>query len=193
MQTKKELRAQLLASRNALSKDMREALTQSITRHVLTHPDYLKAKRLLIYKSFRSEVGTHDIITDALQKDKEVFLPVVDLTTDHLVLVRYDGLKTPLKRSSFGVEEPIATENNCIHVEKIDLILAPGAAFDSRGYRIGYGGGYYDKLLSTPHRHQIKAYALCFTSQIIERVPQDDYDQVLDGWFSETGFHSVKA
>jgi 5-formyltetrahydrofolate cyclo-ligase len=136
--------------------------------------EYKESKTVLLFASFNSEVDTSGIIDDALQRGKRVVLPKVD--TEKKILALYSiKTRTELKPGFKGIPEPESLPEREISPEEIDFILVPGVAFDEHGGRLGYGGGYYDKLLGSlnqkPH-----LVAIAFEEQIIERVPVSTHD-----------------
>ncbi len=139
----------------------------------------------MIFLDFRGEVLTRPIINALLDTGKTVALPVVNFDTMELILVRIDSLDN-LVECKYGIMEPVVTEDNTMEPDEFDLILAPGAVFDPRGYRIGYGGGFYDKMLSkltTP----TQVIGLAFSEQIIDEVPHESFDQPLDAIVTDEG------
>lgn len=146
---KGELRRRLLRQRDALPQDVRQAADEALCRHVLALPAFRDAPVVLSYLSMGSEVETRRIIDAAWQAGKVVALPRV---VGPRVLRWYrvggpSGLAS-LERSAFGVLEP-ADDPACEVVPDMPaLALVPGLAFDRRGFRLGYGGGFYDVFLS---------------------------------------------
>lgn len=185
---KKNLRKNILKQRSALSPIEISQKSQAIAKYVSFHPDYEKAKTILIYLDFKSEVQTELMVKHALLAGKKVYVPVVQEGDDNLLLVAYEGDITPMYRSNYGILEPLVTTANTISIGAIDLILAPGVAFDARGYRLGYGGGYYDRLIEPKKDLKLPVYALAFSLQMVEHVPHDTWDQRIDGIFTESGF-----
>ncbi len=183
--TKKELRMAILSKRKALTAQEVDAHSNRIFQSVIASAHYLNAKRLLIYLDFKNEVRTDAIIAHALAMGKEVYVPVVMPEHPDLALVAYTGPNTPMVLSSFGINEPIITEQNTVDFGTIDFVIAPGVAFDRDGYRLGYGGGYYDRLLAHKKAPNIPVYALAFSMQVVKCVPHDAWDKRISGFFTE--------
>ncbi len=175
---KSSLRKIQAKMRDHIPESIRETKSNDILKRLKELPQYTTAKCVMVYLSFKSEVATRQIINDLLALNKTVVLPVVDFEKGQLILVTIQSLDT-LVRSDYGIYEPEVTDDTTISISDVDLVLAPGLAFDNKGNRLGYGGGYYDRLLSSKARHTC-VIGLAFSEQLVESVPHDDYDQVLD-------------
>ena len=149
-EAKKLRRSELRKARAALKPEERQAIDSGIAAQLLALSEYEQADLLLPYLSFGAEVDTRAIIRDAWGRGKTVALPRCVEGTRNMRWFKvesFDGLvKSPL-----GVEEPA-----CNPAFKIDpasmegaIVLVPGLEFDRAGYRLGYGGGFYDVFLST--------------------------------------------
>ena len=158
---KKELRKQLLAARNALDTAERTEMDAQLAKNVVALPEYAMADVLLPYLSFGTEVDTHAIIRRAWADGKTVALPRCIPGTREMAWYRVDSFDG-LVKSKLGVEEP--PEDPAREIDPLALepgkalVLVPGFAFDARGYRLGYGGGFYDVFLS---RYTGNAVGLC--------------------------------
>lgn len=184
---KQTLRKETLTVRRNLSPDAVTNYSNLIFQHVVAHPLYQNASVVMIYMDYKNEVQTKKLLEHTIQSGKVAVLPVVDPVTNTLVLVRYQGASTPMTLSGFGILEPVVTPDNQVAFSDVSLVLAPGVAFDPFGYRLGYGGGYYDKLLSGADRSRVKVYAICFDCQVVASVPHEAYDMRMDGLFTESG------
>jgi len=159
---KKAIRKQVLQELKALSKEEKQSINVWLTEQLLQHPFYKKAKTIATYLSFPHEFQTARLIEQAQKDGKTILIPK---TYPHgkMDLVLYEPEK--LERNSFGLLEPQG-EAIILEPSQIDLIHVPGLAFNTSGYRIGYGGGYYDRYLehftghtlSTPHPCQIQDF-----------------------------------
>lgn len=143
-------RRELKAARAALPAQEREEADAGIARQVTALPEYARAGLVLPYLSFGTEVDTRAIIRDAWSQGKEVALPRCIPGTRDMAWYRvesFDGLVT----SSLGVDEPVDDPAFAVDPAQYPdaLVLVPGMEFDRAGYRLGYGGGFYDVFLST--------------------------------------------
>ena len=140
---KAELRKQVLHEMKALSQEQKQAMDQALTERFLNHPFYQEAKTIATYLSFPHEFQTQELIEQALKDGKKVLIPKI-YPKGRMEFVVYDLQQ--LVKTSFGLLEPQGNME-VVDASQIDLIHVPGLAFTTEGYRIGYGGGYYDRYL----------------------------------------------
>lgn len=166
--------------RNRLSTIERRTYDEEITEAVLRSQEYRLCRRLFCYMSFGTEFNTENIIHQALNEEKQVFLPRAE-AGHRLEFYRIDGLQA-LERSSYGIPEPVPEEAKRYQgtypneTSEANLMLMPGLAFDCTGNRIGYGAGYYDRyLIRFPARHFNKI-AVCYDFQLLEQIHSEEYD-----------------
>ncbi len=180
---KARLRKIFLAQRDRLSLSEREKLSQLIGKYLLAWPPYQRAKRVLFYASFKSEVITYPLIQRALNEGKEVYLPKTYLSPRKLRLFRIFSLEE-LKPGTYGIPEP-SESNSEIDPQALELIIVPGVAFDEKGGRLGYGGGFYDRLFIKAPR--AKRVALAFSCQVTEILPLEPHDVRMHALITEKG------
>ena len=140
---KSELRKQVLQEMKALPLEQKQFIDQSLTKRLLQHPFYQEAKVIATYLSFPHEFQTQRLIEQALKDGKKVLIPKT-YTKGRMDFVVYDPQQ--LVKNAFGLLEPQG-DLEVVDASQIDLIHVPGLAFTTEGYRIGYGGGYYDRYL----------------------------------------------
>lgn len=171
---KKFLRARILAARDAMPIETRQVAADAITARLCQMPEYRQAKTVLTYMSFGTELDTHAFFDRVLSDGKVAVLPRIDKPTKSLSLHRVKG-HADLVDGVWGIREPRADAPK-VSIDEIDLVLMPGLAFDRSGNRLGYGAGFYDRLLSrsaeTPFR-----IAAAFNCQIVDVVPTDAQDR----------------
>lgn len=153
--------------------------SETLLKHIETHPAFIKAGCVLIYHSLKDEVYTHTFI-EKWKESKTILLPVV--TGNDLKLRKYLG-KQSIQKGNNGIEEPIG--ENFTDYNGIDLAIIPGVAFDTKGNRLGRGKGYYDRLLPKLQAHKI---GVCFSFQIANEVPTEEFDIRMDEIITEKGF-----
>ena len=169
---KEELRKRLAALRRTISADTRAAHAQKAAAHVLAHEAFQRAEVVLGYSALRFEVDPRAVIEAAWAAGKHVVLPRTVPETRGIVLHRYlPG--DELVESGFVVKEPLPTAPE-VSPDEIDLVLVPGLGFDTRGHRLGYGQGYYDRLL--PRLPRATRMALAFELSLLAEVPSDEHD-----------------
>ena len=167
----------ILKKRNRLSKEQITEKSKIIKEKLFRTQEYKKAKIIMFYVSFGSEVETMEMIKESL-KDKTVCVPIVK--GDEMAASIIKNTKELNKRNQYGILEPSPIKE--IKKEDIDLVIVPGVAFDKRNHRIGYGKGYYDKFLKG---YKGKTIGLAFSLQILEIIPNSEWDVKLDKIISE--------
>lgn len=168
------VRSQMRAVRAALPPSARDARSQEIAKRVLALPELAGAKTVLAFASIRNEVHTGPIIRALRSAGKRIALPRVIEDGLGLHLIEPD---TVLVDGAFSVPEPPKGAPR-IEPFDVDFALVPALAVDARGYRIGYGGGYYDKLL--PALPSACACAVVYDFQLIAEVPEEPFDAAVD-------------
>lgn len=183
--TKSEIRKTAHQTRDQIQN--RNSKSARIRAKLLAHPEFQSAQSVLIYISIRSEVDTRPLIDQLLNdQSKRVYVPYCD--GDQLgvfPLENWDQLET----HSFGLLEPKSALLDSVDQDKplsIDLTVVPGVAFDDSLNRLGYGKGYYDRLLSQtlPQTYRL---AIAFEDQILKSIPTDKYDIPMHEVMTECG------
>ena len=162
------MRAQFKAVREELSVGERCAIDEAIARNVAALPEFAAADGVFTYLSFGAEVDTRELIQRAWEAGKTVCLPRVVPSTREMrwyAVESFDGLV----RSSFGVEEPPDDPSREVRpaVFACPVALVPGLAFDREGFRLGYGGGFYDTFLPAFPGTSIGLIRAC---QLVDRL-----------------------
>ena len=180
---KTAIRKEILSQRKKLTADEVEVKSAQIVSRIIEFSIVDQPQVIMCYMDFRNEVQTEALIEYLLSLGKVVVLPKVNPETNLLDLFQIEGFKD-LIVSSMGILEPADHLVSALPTD-IDLILAPGVAFDLRGYRMGYGAGYYDKLLPQI-RPDCNVIGLAFDLQIVEELPVESHDQPMDSILTET-------
>ncbi len=179
-QAKRALRREVLAERDALASHDRTARSEAIAERFLDLTEVADAGTALAFWSFGSEVETAPLIARLRSRGTTVALPRIE-GNDVVPVVATPGAR--MSATSFGAMEP--AEGRVLDVAELDLVVVPGVAFDRSCGRVGYGGGYYDRLLGE-RRAGAAAIAIAFGLQIVDRVPSGAVDRRLDGVVTET-------
>lgn len=185
---KSELRKFIIKKRDTLSSEEILQNSRYIFEKLVCLPEYEKAKNILVYASFKSEVRTDEIILDCLAQGKNVFCPkVTDRANSKMEFVRIYEIED-LEIGYYGIREPSLNEDSLIYRcdsfnDSESLVIVPGVAFDEEGNRIGYNGGFYDRFLS--EHPDINTVALAFSVQIIDEVPAQLHDMRVNRVLSE--------
>ena len=156
-----------------MAPDQRQLWDQQIHAQLWDLPEYKQAKCIMLYLSFGSEVDTWNLLDEAWSQGKQVVVPKVCKYPKEIIGIEIKH-KDQLEVSFWGISEPIG--NEAISPQNIDLIIVPALAFSSRGYRLGYGGGYYDRFLP-----QVVAYKVGFCyPEFLMDIPTEPWDQPVD-------------
>lgn len=145
---KQALRQSIIAARQKLAVAEHDAFSLAIIKSIMQLDEYRRAKTVLAYMSFGAEFATAAWVQQALQDGKQVLLPRVNSSSKQLELFQVADLQQDVAPGKWDIPEPLP--QRCRRVddsERIDFILLPGVAFARDGSRLGYGGGFYDKLL----------------------------------------------
>jgi len=167
---KAAVRRRMAALRSALSAQERSVQSGKIAENVLSWETYLAAEVVFVYASMGAEVETWGLMERMLADGKKLCLPRMGGKGRMSALTYAEG--DELERSAYGAMEPLA-DAEVVHPQSIGLVLVPALAVTRAGERIGYGGGCYDRYL--PLTQACRA-ALCFSQQIVDRLPVDMYD-----------------
>jgi 5-formyltetrahydrofolate cyclo-ligase len=185
---KRELRALTLARRKAQSHRME--LSRRIFLQLIGLPSFQIAQTIAVYVSNAVEVDTRGLIQDCWDQQKHVAVPFC--LSDELLLFSVNSW-AELAPRTMGILEPIdeliSETNRRVVASQVDLFAVPGVAFDRRGGRLGFGKGYYDRLLSQS-KPTSKKIGLAFDCQILGEVPMGPHDVFMDLVVTETGVHS---
>ena len=154
---KAALRKQVLQEMKAISQTQKVAMDEALTEWLLQHPFYQEANTIATYLSFPHEFQTQELIEQALKDGKKVLIPKT-YPKGRMDFVVYHPQQ--LVKTSFGLLEPQG-DLEVVDASQIDLIHVPGLAFTTEGYRIGYGGGYYDRYLEHFTGHSMSTIYPC--------------------------------
>ena len=183
---KKELRKIIQNRRDDLQIQYRKKISKIIAEKFFNTVYYINSSNILIYYPFRSEVDVTIIIKKALEDKKNVILPRIN--DRQLKLFYINNLEKQLAKGMHDIMEPSTHLCKPAKIPDIDLAVVPGIGFDKNLNRLGYGGGFYDKLLS--HIPEgVKKIALCFDIQVVDKIPVSKNDIKVDFLITETGIY----
>jgi len=182
---KAELRRTILARRDALAPDERARRSAAIFATIGGLEAYRDARTVLAYHAFGSEPVTAPFLAAVLAAGKILVLPRVDRAARQLRLHRVSDPEAELEPGVWGIREPRPAVCPEVAAADVDFVLVPGVVFDVRGGRIGYGGGYYDRLLRGC-RHRPALVAAAFDVLIVPEVPMGPDDVRVDRVVTET-------
>jgi len=176
--SKSDLRKEVVAARDALAPQERRDLSARITQKLLPIDAYRNARCVLAYMSMGSEFDTSLFVADVLTSGKALCLPRVDRATRRLEVRRVENADGDLTPGVWGIREP-RTSCPPADIESIDFVLLPGVAFTPRCERLGYGGGFYDRLISDFTKRPALV-AAAFSLQVRSQIPLAAGDQRID-------------
>lgn len=176
-------RQAMIAARDAMPPSARAAASAAITSRIAALPSFVAARTVLLTLPFRSEWDTLPLVGLALRAGKTVAAPRVNRATRMLDLHALQDASCTFAPGAFGVPEPDADARR-VAPESVDWVLVPGVAFDPTGRRLGYGGGYYDRLL--PLLGTATRIAGAFDLQLVDQVPWAPHDVCVDIIVTET-------
>jgi 5-formyltetrahydrofolate cyclo-ligase len=175
LEEKAELRKATLARRNALDVAIRARNSQVITQRILALPAYAEAKVVAAYASFGSEYDTSALLARVLADGKQLLLPRMDRASRTLAMHDVADLEKDLVAGVWGIREP-APSRPVRSLSILDFLLVPGVAFTATGARLGYGAGYYDRLMGSIDT-RVPRIAAAFELQMVNVLPESTHDQ----------------
>ena len=169
MTAKPALRVQMRQRKKAVTPEEIAVKSQALCHMVLEHPAYRDAATVYGYLPFNQEVDLRPLLQQALADGKQVALPKCCGREMHFILI---SDLSQIRRSAIGAPEPIA--DTPVARDETALVIVPGVAFDREGYRIGYGGGYYDRFLMREPNHP--TISVCYDFQVLPRLETEPHD-----------------
>jgi len=171
---KQALRKHMLERREKLSLLEVQRKSQQMNQQLLLHSAYQTAKAILTYLPIRNEPDTLPVINAAWQQKKQVLIPVIQANNKTLVLSKLDNLQE-LIPGIYNILTPKPDYIRPVNPDSVDVCILPGVAFDRKGYRLGYGGGYFDRFLPKLRANCLKI-ALAYDFQILDCLPRTEFD-----------------
>jgi 5-formyltetrahydrofolate cyclo-ligase len=185
-QHKTALRQQLRLLRREMGQQQRSIESVQIMSLLEAQPCFQKAHIVLCYAAMEEEVNTNPLIKK-WHRSKTLLLPVVE--GNHLQLKTFVDEEN-MQTGAFGIQEPTGPVFK--NYASIDLILIPGLGFDTQGGRIGFGRGFYDRLLQHPSLHNTPKWGLAFDAQLIQHIPMEQHDIKMDAIITPNQFYLCK-
>jgi 5-formyltetrahydrofolate cyclo-ligase len=182
---KRQLRRSMLVVRRSLSTAERMACSRRVWEHVTSLFCYRQARVVLGYMACDHEVLTDGLMRQIIASGKQLVLPVVQTDRQGMTLYVIQDLERDVAPGYRGILEPQPQRTRVIAPETLELVLVPGVAFDQRGGRLGFGAGFYDRLLGRLPR-DIPTVGLAFDFQVIPRLPSQPHDIMLHAIVTES-------
>ena len=176
---KENLRRYMLRLRDRQSVGEIEQKSQDIIDQVLHLHEYVRARGIACYVNKDSEVNTRPLIRATLNQEKRVLIPVVKKGDIELFFSEIKDLGSELAPGTFGILEPKPENVHPVSLDTVDVIFVPGIVWDREGYRLGWGRGYFDRVIKNLPQH-VRSAGLAFNMQLIGKVPRDQFDVPVD-------------
>lgn len=173
---KSELRKRILNSRRGMPEQELAEKSEKIAKSLFGLPSFIQAQVIMFYIDFRNEVQTGEMIKELLKQGKRVVIPITDTKNIRLIPSELKDFPGDLTSGTWGILEPKAEYVRPVEANEIDFVVVPGVAFDEKGNRLGYGGGFYDRFLPQTKEGTIYC-ALAFELQIQDEVYPEIHDQ----------------
>lgn len=181
---KNELREQVRAKRRLMTAEAVTEKSEKIQARLFAFDKYLNAKTVMLFMSAFKEPSTDNIIRDSLSRGKKLVIPVSDTETETIIPSYINGFED-LQKGAYGILEPKKIQP--ADISDIDFFLVPGIVFDKNGNRIGFGKGYYDKILTQSNAEKC---ALCYEFQLLDKIPSDLHDIKMNTIITEENIYA---
>jgi 5-formyltetrahydrofolate cyclo-ligase len=178
---KRELRERMREVRAAIDPHRREVWSSAIVGAIHELPEIVAARTVTAYLSFGTEIAAAGLVAIFDAEGKRVGVPVV--RDGEMVIVPFKP-GDPTAQSEYGMPEPVARRE--IPPQEVDALVIPGLAFDRNGFRLGYGGGFYDRYVRRTRPDALRV-GIGFSEQVVGDVPHSDADERVDRIVTQDG------
>lgn len=168
---KNQLRLKYKDMRKNMPHSIKQQYDQQIFNNLLKLQNFHQSDTILTYMSTEIEIDTYRIIEYSLNNKKKVALP--KCTNNNMNFYYYNKTKS-LKKSKYGIWEPNGIEKDLAVLSEKTICIVPGLSFDLNGYRLGYGGGYYDRFLYK--NDSLITVGLCYQNNVVDKLIINQYD-----------------
>lgn len=174
---KKDLRKKFISARHLLSAAEVSSQSFAVQKNIRSLPVWQEASEVLLYLPINNEVDTWPLLYELWEREVRVLLPCCRSEEEGIMDLAYVRHAQEIKPGAFNIPEPDRQICQMLDNFHPDIILLPGVGFDRQGFRLGYGGGYYDRFLSHPHLAQTLFLGIAFEFQLVEELPVEDWDK----------------
>lgn len=191
---KAQIRKNILAQRCSLSPELLTNLSLCAQRHILTTPAWQDARQVVLYNAVKGELDTSLLLDEAFSTGKTILFPRCSPDQKGYMELAPCKSGNELRPGPFQILEPDSDTCPAISIEELNpqVMILPGVAFSYDGFRLGYGGGYYDRFIE---KHNLKSCFLigfCANFQLLESLPKENWDQKMDAICTENGLFACK-
>ncbi len=175
------LRRALLQKRAALAPSQVEELGRQAQHRLMEHEVWQAARQVVLYMPVRNEMPTWDMLQDAWLRDKDVFLPRCDPQRKGAMCFALCSCEQELVPGCYGIAEPDPACCPAVDMSSMgfapDVAVIPGVGFDRRGNRLGFGGGYYDRILAHDAMQRATLVGYAYAFQVVAQIPAEPWDK----------------
>ncbi|GAB7387805.1 5-formyltetrahydrofolate cyclo-ligase [Bacillaceae bacterium] len=187
---KRALRRAMLSLRNGMSLQERADASRRIVSRILASERYRESQVIFAFVPFGSEVDIRPLFAAAQAKGKTVLIPKALAGEKRLLLYHFAGWEKLLP-GAYGILEPDEAVSRPADPRTVDYVIVPGVAFDRKGGRLGYGGGYYDRFFALLPKLPWRV-GVCFAQQVVPCVPLDPHDVRVDELITEKAAYACE-
>jgi 5-formyltetrahydrofolate cyclo-ligase len=191
-ESKDKVRRKMIERRRAMTFEDVAARSNRIVETIRRMPEWESARQVLLYWPKDNEVDTRALVAELWAKGTQVLLPRCRPGQPGIMDIALVACEADLEPGSYSIMEP-AGSCRVLDVDlddfQPDLACIPGVAFDRKGFRVGYGGGYYDRLLESAHMGPCLKIGLCYAEFLVRSVPAEDWDRPVNAVCTEEGLH----
>ena len=182
---KNNMRNKFMNKREDLSDSKVKFKSNMIVNNFLETDFYNNSDKIFVYVSYKNEVQTHLLIKKMLEENKDVYVPDPDPETKEMEAVLIEQFND-LTKGAYGILEPSNSDFK-IDPSLLDIIIVPGLVFSLKGFRIGYGGGFYDRFLARAQGNKLDPIKISFVYEefLIDKIPINKYDLPVDFLMTE--------
>ena len=183
---KKALRSKIIAARRKLTDNYRQRASNRMMTVFCALPDFKEPRKVLCYASMADEVQIRPLMEKWLSLGVTVALPHIT-GKGQMEAVSFTDFDS-LVEGEYGILTPDLEKGEIIPPDELDLIIVPGIAYDTRGDRLGMGGGFYDAYLARATK--AKRIALAFSCQLVAKIPMEAHDVLVHKIITEQGIYN---
>ncbi|HIZ71360.1 MAG TPA: 5-formyltetrahydrofolate cyclo-ligase [Candidatus Atopostipes pullistercoris] len=180
---KKRVREEMIQSLSKWDSSARKEISNQIQDQLFQSDLWRDAQTIGVYLSVGNEWDTREIVNRALEEGRDVVIPKTFPDTKEMVFYQITDLKQTVK-GPFNLDEPDTNQTEPVDKDRIDLLVVPGLAFTENGYRIGFGGGYYDRYLANFIHPTV---SILHSSQILDTFLVEHFDIPVSYLITEKG------
>lgn len=182
---KKEFRKNIINLRKEKDAEFIKQNSEIITYKLLNMDCIKNAHNIMVYLDFNNEVTTDNLIKELISLGKVVASPITIMKDRKLIPTKITNLDDGIRYGAYNIREPKLECSIAIDVEDLDVIIVPAVAYDTNCFRLGYGGGFYDRFLQNIRKDAV-TIGVAFDLQIFDEVPKEPHDAQLDYIITES-------